>query len=68
MPVHLLIGHYDFSATVSDAHALASLIAVAVVSEMPTLEHFPMPENPQLALIYLRPVLASLADPDPIPG
>ena len=68
LPVHLLIGHYDFSATVSDAHALASLIAGAVVTEMPTLGHFPMTENPQLALIYLRPVLASLADPKPISG
>lgn len=61
IPVDLLIGHYDFSATVSDAYALASWIHGAAVIEMPELGHFPMTENPTLLLKYLRPVIAKLA-------
>ncbi len=57
--VDLLIGHYDFSATVSDAYALASWIQGATVIEMPELGHFPMTENPAILLRYLRPVLAA---------
>jgi len=58
--VFLLIGHYDFSATVADSRALAGWIDGAVVREMPKLGHFPMTENPAMALAYLRPVLAEL--------
>lgn len=61
IPVALLIGHYDFSATVSDAHALAGWIEGAVVTEMPELGHFPMTENPPVLLKYLRPILAALS-------
>lgn len=61
IPVDLLIGHYDFSATASDAHALASWIHGAAVIEMSELGHFPMTENPTLLLKYLRPVIAKLA-------
>jgi pimeloyl-ACP methyl ester carboxylesterase len=61
IPVALLIGHYDFSATVEDAHALAGWIDGATVTEMPDLGHFPMTENPDALLRYLRPVLAKLA-------
>lgn len=63
-PVELLIGHYDFSATVSDAHSLASWIEGARVTEMPELGHFPMTENPKIFLDYLRPVLARLKSSD----
>jgi pimeloyl-ACP methyl ester carboxylesterase len=59
--VHLLIGHYDFSATVSDAYALAEWIEGAVVTEMPELGHFPMTENPPKMLDYLRPVFRELS-------
>jgi len=59
-PVYFLIGHYDFSATVSDAHALAGWIDGATVTEMPELGHFPMTENPPMLLNYLRPILATL--------
>ncbi|MBI5128643.1 MAG: alpha/beta hydrolase [Rhodopseudomonas palustris] len=59
-PVHFLIGHYDFSATVSDATALAEWIDGATVTEMPELGHFPMTENPPKLLEYLRPILAAL--------
>jgi pimeloyl-ACP methyl ester carboxylesterase len=61
IPVALLIGHYDFSATVEDAHALAGWIEGAEVTEMPDLGHFPMTEDPNALLRYLRPVLAKLS-------
>ena len=61
IPVALLIGHYDFSATAEDAHALAGGIEGAEVTEMPDLGHFPMTENPDALLRYLRPVLAKLS-------
>ncbi|MEZ5785172.1 MAG: alpha/beta fold hydrolase [Xanthobacteraceae bacterium] len=59
-PVTLMIGHYDFSATVDDAHALAGWIEGARVIEMGELGHFPMIENPPVFLDYLRPVLSEL--------
>ncbi len=62
IPVSLLIGHYDFSATVDDAHQLAGWIENARVIEMPELGHFPMTEHPAEMLRYLRPVFASLKD------
>lgn len=61
IPVHFLIGHYDFSATVDDAYALAGWIRGATVTEMPDLGHFPMTENPSALLGYLRPVFAKLS-------
>ena len=61
IPVALLIGHYDFSATVSDAYALCGWIKNATVIEMPDLGHFPMTENPAAFLGYLRPVMAMLS-------
>jgi len=61
IPVALLIGHYDFSATVADAHTLRGWIAGATVTEMPDLGHFPMTENPPVFLDYLRPAMAALA-------
>jgi pimeloyl-ACP methyl ester carboxylesterase len=60
IPVSLLIGHYDFSATVDNAHQLAGWIENARVIEMPELGHFPMTEHPAEMLRYLRPVFASL--------
>lgn len=61
-----MIGHYDFSATVADAHALAGWIEGATVTEMPDLGHFPMTENPPRLLDYLRPILSKLRLSAPI--
>jgi pimeloyl-ACP methyl ester carboxylesterase len=61
IPVRLMIGHYDFSATVSDAHALCGWIKGASVIEMPELGHFPMTENSAAFLSYLRPLMATLS-------
>ena len=59
-PVVLMTGHYDFSATVADAKALAGWIAHSRVVEMPALGHFPMTENPGALLAYLVPELERL--------
>jgi len=60
IPVHLLVGHYDFSATVADSHALAGWIAGAQVHEMPDLGHFPMIENPAAVRPYLVRALEAI--------
>lgn len=60
IPVQLLIGHYDFSATVADAHALAGWIAGAEVIEMPGLGHFPMIEHPVAVRPYLLRALEAV--------
>jgi len=61
IPVVLMTGRYDFSATVEDAVALAGWIEGARLVEMPELGHFPMTENPPLLLSYLLPELERLS-------
>jgi pimeloyl-ACP methyl ester carboxylesterase len=61
-PVVLMTGHYDFSATVADAQALAGWITPSRLVEMPELGHFPMTEHPETLLAYLLPELARLRE------
>ena len=56
-PLHLLTGEYDYSASPQDTEAAAARIKGASVTIMKGLGHFPMSENPDLFLEYLRPVL-----------
>jgi pimeloyl-ACP methyl ester carboxylesterase len=60
-PVHILAGEYDYSCTPELARATAERIPGARFTEMRGLGHFPMAENPEAFLGYLRPVLAELA-------
>ena len=60
-PVHILAGEYDYSCTPELARATAGRIPGARFTEMRGLGHFPMAEDPQAYLAYLRPVLAELA-------
>jgi pimeloyl-ACP methyl ester carboxylesterase len=60
-PVHILVGEYDYSCTPELARATAERIPGATFTEMRGLGHFPMAEDPQAFLAYLRPVLAELA-------
>lgn len=48
LPIYLLTGTYDYSATAADGAALAALMPGSVFREMPGLGHFPMSENPDL--------------------
>jgi pimeloyl-ACP methyl ester carboxylesterase len=56
-PLYLLSGEYDYSCTPADTLDLARRIKGAEVKIMEGLGHFPMSENPQHFLTYLRPVL-----------
>ncbi len=59
-PVHILGGEYDYSCTPELARATAERIPGATFTELKGLGHFPMAEDPERFLSYLRPVLASL--------
>ncbi|KRB68036.1 alpha/beta hydrolase [Noviherbaspirillum sp. Root189] len=59
-PVYLLTGAYDYSATPADSKRVAELIPGAHFIEMPDLGHFPMIENPDALLAYLKPVMRQL--------
>ena len=59
-PVHILAGEYDYSCTPELARATAERIPGARFTEMAGLGHFPMAEDPEAFLGYLRPVLAEL--------
>jgi pimeloyl-ACP methyl ester carboxylesterase len=60
-PVHILAGEYDYSCTPELARATAERIPGARFTEMRGLGHFPMAEDPEAFLSYLRPALAEIA-------
>src|SRR5262249_722227 len=60
-PIYLLTGEYDLSATPALTAELARLIKPRHFEVMRGLGHFPMSEDPQLFLDYLRPVLERIA-------
>ena len=59
-PLYLLSGEYDYSCTPADTLDLVQRIKGAEATIMKGMGHFPMSENPQLFLTYLRPVLARI--------
>jgi pimeloyl-ACP methyl ester carboxylesterase len=59
-PLYMLTGEYDYSASPRDTQAAAEKIPGAKVTIMKGLGHFPMSENPEAFLSYLRPVLAEI--------
>ena len=60
-PLYLLTGEYDYSCTPDDTRALAAEVPGARATIMDGMGHFPMSENPEAFLRYLRPVLADIA-------
>ncbi|MBL8379603.1 MAG: alpha/beta hydrolase [Burkholderiales bacterium] len=65
-PLYMLTGEYDYSASPKDTEAAAARIPGAKVTIMQGLGHFPMSENPEAFLGYLRPVLDEVrATPQP---
>ena len=56
-PLYLLTGEYDYSCSPDDTREVAKQAAGIDVTIMERLGHFPMSENPELFLSYLRPVL-----------
>jgi pimeloyl-ACP methyl ester carboxylesterase len=59
-PLYLLTGEYDYSASPRDTEAVAARVKGAKFTVMKRLGHFPMSENPQAFLGYLRPVLQEI--------
>ena len=59
-PLYLLTGEYDYSASPRDTEAAAARIKGAKMTVMKDLGHFPMSENPEAFLDYLRPVLREI--------
>ena len=59
-PLYMLTGEYDYSASPKDTEAAAARIKGAKVTIMKGLGHFPMSENPEAFLAYLRPVLEEI--------
>jgi pimeloyl-ACP methyl ester carboxylesterase len=56
-PLYLLTGEYDYSASPRDTEAVTARVKGAKFTVMKGLGHFPMSENPEAFLRYLRPVL-----------
>jgi pimeloyl-ACP methyl ester carboxylesterase len=56
-PLYMLTGEYDYSASPRDTELAAARIRGAKVTIMQGLGHFPMSEDPEGFLGYLRPVL-----------
>lgn len=60
-PLWLLTGEYDYSCTPQDTEFLARSICGSHWEIMKGMGHFPMSEDPERFLNYLRPVLAQAA-------
>jgi len=56
-PLYLLTGEYDYSASPRDTQAVVDRVRGAKLTVMKGLGHFPMSENPEAFLGYLKPVL-----------
>ncbi|MBI3513356.1 MAG: alpha/beta hydrolase [Proteobacteria bacterium] len=61
-PLYLLTGEYDYSASPAHTQEAADQIKGAKVVIMKELGHFPMSENPERFLGYLRPVLDAIRE------
>lgn len=61
VPVTLMTGEYDYSATVADGERLAALIPGSRFVAMPGLGHFPMSEHPDLFRTHLVAELDRMA-------
>jgi pimeloyl-ACP methyl ester carboxylesterase len=59
-PLYLLTGEYDYSASPRDTEAVLARVKGAKFTLMKGLGHFPMSENPEAFLGYLRPVLKEI--------
>jgi pimeloyl-ACP methyl ester carboxylesterase len=58
--VHILTGEYDGSGTLEHGQAAHQAIPGSTWSAMTDVGHFPMSENPEAFLTYLRPILESV--------
>ena len=59
--VHILSGEYDYSSTLEMGRAAHAAIEGSTFTEMIGVGHFPMSENPEAFVGYLRPILDLIA-------
>jgi pimeloyl-ACP methyl ester carboxylesterase len=59
-PLYLLTGEYDYSASPRDTEAVVARVKGTRFVLMKGLGHFPMSENPEAFLGYLRPLLEEI--------
>lgn len=59
-PVYMFTGEYDYSCTPEMSLSTANQIPGAEFQVMKEMGHFPMSENPELLMDYLRPVFERL--------
>ncbi|MDG2277832.1 MAG: alpha/beta hydrolase [Pseudomonadales bacterium] len=59
-PLYLLTGEYDVSATPEMTKELAELVGAQHFEVMKGMGHFPMSENPNLFMSYLKPILSEI--------
>lgn len=59
-PVYMLTGEYDYSCTPEMSLKTARQIPGAKFQVMKGICHFPMSENPELLMDYLKPILNEL--------
>jgi pimeloyl-ACP methyl ester carboxylesterase len=60
IPVFLLTGEYDYSATIEHGQAAHEAIKGSSFTVMDGIGHFPMSENPEAFAKYLLPALATI--------
>lgn len=60
-PVIMLTGEYDYSCTPEISRATAAKIKGVEFQVMEGMGHFPMAEDPERFMVYLKPALAKLA-------
>lgn len=58
--VHILNGEYDYTGSIRKGLAAHQAIAGSTHTAMDGIGHFPMAENPELFLTYLKPILETL--------
>ena len=58
--VHILNGEYDYTGSVRKGLEAHQAIAGSTHTAMEGIGHFPMAENPELFLTYLKPILETL--------
>ena len=59
--VHILSGEYDWSGTAELGREAHEAIRGSTWTEMKGVGHFPMSENPEAFIRYLKPILEQIA-------
>lgn len=67
IPLYILSGEYDWSATPEKCMALHEQVKGSTYTKMEEMGHFPMSENPDKFKTYIVPVLEEIRAKNPAP-